>query len=95
MEGVLQMIRHTGNSTQKKQKLQKQQILDEIKEVSRRLACVERWFEMESDSDMIEACIYERESLCARYRCLLRKARQSELFSSPFCAKIAVKGDEC
>ena len=95
MEGVLRMIRHAENVAEKQDKAQRQQILDEIKDVSRRLACVERWFEMENDSDMIEACIYEREALNARYRCLLRKARQNELSSSPFCTKIPVKGDEC
>ena len=30
---------------------------------------------MESDSDLIEACIYEMESLRARYRYLLRTAK--------------------
>ena len=30
---------------------------------------------MENDSDLIEACIYEMESLRARYRYLLRQAK--------------------
>ncbi len=38
---------------------QHEHLLDEIKEVSRLLACNRQWFELESNQDMIEACIYE------------------------------------
>ena len=34
---------------------------------------------MESDSDLIDACIYEMEALRARYRFLLRQAKQEGL----------------
>ena len=39
-----------------------------IREVCRQLENVQARFEMENDSDLIEACIYEMESLRARYR---------------------------
>lgn len=39
-------------------------------------------FEMESDSDLIDACIYEMEALRARYRFLLRQAKQEGLTAS-------------
>ena len=44
---------------------QHEHLLDEIKEVSRLLACNRQWFELESNQDMIEACIYEDRALQA------------------------------
>lgn len=46
-----------------------------IREVCRQLENVQSRFEMENDPDLIEACIYEMESLRARYRYLLRQAK--------------------
>ena len=51
------------------------EIHEAIREVCTRLEMVNSRFEMESDSDLIEACIYEMESLRARYRYLLRTAK--------------------
>ena len=51
------------------------EIHEAIREVCARLDMVNRRFERESDSDLIEACIYEMESLRARYRYLLRTAK--------------------
>lgn len=53
--------------------------LEEIREVCRRLDAANRRFSLESDPDLIEACIFEQESLRARYRYLLRKAREERL----------------
>ncbi len=50
-----------------------------IREVCRQLENVRARFEMENDSDLIEACIYEMESLRARYRYLLRQAKAKEM----------------
>ena len=50
-------------------------ILEEMKEVLRRKACNERWFQLESDEDLVEACVFESRELEARYRYLLRQAR--------------------
>lgn len=79
MENVLRRIGQTAGRVIEKreeagEKLSRQ-ILEEIHEVKRRKACNERWFQMESDEDLVEACIYEREELAARYRYLLRQAR--------------------
>ena len=41
----------------------------------RRKACNERWFQLESDEDLVEACVYESRELAARYRYLLRQAK--------------------
>ena len=54
-------------------------VLQAIREVCRQLDSVQARFEMESDSDLIDACIYEMEALCARYRFLLRQAKQEGL----------------
>lgn len=56
--------------------------LSEIREVCRLLDLANRRFEMEQDPDLIEACIYEQESLRARYRYLLRMAREEALKAS-------------
>ena len=62
----------------------KNRLLDEIKEVSRLLACNRQWFELESNQDMIEACIYEDRALQARYRHLLDVAKQQGIAVPPF-----------
>ena len=63
---------------------QHEHLLDEIKEVSRLLACNRQWFELESNQDMIEACIYEDRALQARYRHLLDVAKQQGIAVPPF-----------
>jgi hypothetical protein len=51
------------------------EVLSSIREVCQQMENVQLRFEMECDSDLIEACIYEMESLRARYRYLLRIAK--------------------
>ena len=60
------------------------EIHEAIREVCARLDMVNRRFEMESDSDLIEACIYQRESLQAQYRHLMNRAKRASLYCSPF-----------
>lgn len=87
MEGVLRMIRHTESAVKKETKeipAEDQAILEEIREVNRQLRCIDRWFQMESNEDLIEACIYQKEALHARYRYLMARARQNGISSSPF-----------
>ena len=43
------------------------------------MKCTDMWFEMEDDEDLIDASIYQRESLNARYRYLLRKAKENHI----------------
>lgn len=54
---------------------QPDEMREAIREVCHQLDCVQSRFEMETDSDMIEACIFEMESLRARYRYLIRLAK--------------------
>ena len=51
------------------------ELLTAIRDVCAQMDNVNARFSMESDGDMIEACIYELESLRARYRYLLRCAK--------------------
>ncbi len=55
---------------------QHRNLLEEIQEVQQLLACNRQWFEMESNCDMIESCIYQDRALQARYRHLLESARR-------------------
>ena len=67
-----------GNALKKalvKTEEQPHELLTAIRDTCRRMDNAKLRFEMESDSDLIEACIYEMESLRARYRYLLRMAR--------------------
>lgn len=57
-------------------------ILDEIQMIKLRLETVSANFESQSDPDLVEACIYEMKSLTARYRYLLREARNQGLTKS-------------
>lgn len=61
---------------------QPNELLVSIREVCARLDNVNARFELESDSDLIEACIYEMEALRAQYRYLLRTAREQGLTAS-------------
>ncbi len=53
--------------------------LQSIQEVCRQMEALESRFSMQSDNDLIEACIYEMEALRAQYRFLLRQAREEGL----------------
>ncbi|MDD2417674.1 MAG: DUF2508 family protein [Oscillospiraceae bacterium] len=52
------------------------EVIAAIREVCIKLQNANTRFEMERDSDLIESSIYEIESLRARYRYLLRIARE-------------------
>lgn len=56
----------------------------EINDVCSQMACTEMWFEMEEDPDLIDSIIYQRESLIARYRYLLKKAKQYNVTSKNY-----------
>lgn len=62
-------------------------LLDEMKEVLEQIAFNEQWFQMECSEDLIDACIYQRESLQARYRHLLMQARAMEIYNFPFAER--------
>ncbi len=53
--------------------------IEAIRDVCHQLDVAQMRFSMESDPDLIEDCIFEMESLRARYRYLLRMAREEGL----------------
>ena len=83
METVLKYIQQVAKTSVKKQE-DHGQILDELREVSRLLACNDKWFQMECNADLIDACVHQRIELMARYRHLLQAAREQGVSASPF-----------
>jgi len=59
-------------------------LLEDIRSTILAINAVREWFNAENDADMIESCVYELESLEARYRCLLRLAKERGLSCSAF-----------
>ena len=53
----------------------KQDLIKEIKIICNELDKTNIWFQMENDSDLIDACIHQREVLNARYRYLINKIK--------------------
>lgn len=64
--------------------LNKDLFFKEINDVCSQIACTEMWFEMEEDPDLIDSIIYQRESLIARYRYLLKKAKRYNVTSKNY-----------
>lgn len=57
----------------------KLRFLNELREIYAQIKCTDMWFEMEEDEDLIDASIYQREALNARYRYLLRQAKENNI----------------
>lgn len=51
------------------------ELLEEIKDVCSEMAKTDSWFQMESNDDLIEACIYQKEFLNSRYKYLINKVK--------------------
>jgi len=62
-----------------KPKKQDTPLLDEIRSTVAMINAMHQWFNTESDADLIEACVFQLESLEARYRYLLRLAKDRGL----------------
>jgi len=52
-------------------------LIQDIREVRRQLEAAHAFFALETDEDLLDAAIYQREALQARYRYLLRLAKGS------------------
>ncbi|MCI8497517.1 MAG: DUF2508 family protein [Clostridiales bacterium] len=59
-------------------------LLREIRQVCEEMRCSDMRFSLAEDDSLIEACIYERESLRARYCYLLRCARERGITHLPY-----------
>ena len=63
--------------------LEDEQVSMQIREVLKQIECVEKRFDWETDSDMIDSLIYEHHALLSRYKHLLILARQMNLSVEP------------
>ena len=54
---------------------QNMELFKEIKDVCSEMAKTENWFQTESNSDLIEACIYQKEFLNSKYRYLINMVK--------------------
>lgn len=84
MESVLKLLQRTTDCEEVQNSLDRQQIIDAIRDVSRQLAYNDCWFQLESNEDLIDACIYQREELKSRYRYLLNLAKQKGVNCASF-----------
>jgi len=66
------------------------QLIRDIREVRRQLEAVHASFALETDEDLLDAAIYQREALQARYRYLLRQARAN----SAVAARLPVEAEQ-
>jgi len=57
-------------------------LLEDIREVRRQLEGIQSVFALETDEDLLDAAIYQREALEARHRYLLRLARETRITAS-------------
>ena len=64
-------------------------LLEDIRDVRRQLEGVRSYFAIETDEDLLEAAIYQREALEARHRYLLRLARENKTAA----AAVPIMGD--
>lgn len=83
MESVLKLFQRVSTAVVKEDKSH-DNLLEEIREVSRQIAYNECWFQNECDSDLIDACVFQREALRARYRYLLNLARNRGINSPTY-----------
>ena len=63
--------------------LENEQLSAQIRETLQQLECVEKCFNFETDSDMIDSLIFEHHALLSRYRHLLILAKQANLSIAP------------
>ena len=65
------------------EKTAEENLLEDIRAVCRQMDAARARFEMEQDEDLVEASIYELESLKARYRYLIKRAKREKLSDAP------------
>lgn len=80
MNSIMEFLKSTKkNKGEYTEEFNAKLLIREIKSVIADIACADMWFEFEEDSDLLESCIYYRESLEARYRYLLKKAKLNNI----------------
>lgn len=79
MEGVLGTFAGTKGKEKEEQKELSNKIASEMEEILLQIKETETKYNLTSDSDLIDALIYEELSLRARYSYLLRLAKENRL----------------
>ena len=69
--------------TRADEKTDEELLLEDIRAVCRQMDAARARFEMEHDEDLVEASIYELESLKARYRYLIKRAKREKISEAP------------
>ena len=72
-------------SSFKKEKLNNKNkaIMEEIKKTGRLIELNSIWFDSEKNHDLIDSCIYQRESLLNKYNYLISTAKKNYIKSKP------------
>ncbi len=70
---------HKKSRTEKNYEIERTRIMEELKEISIEMEKTNLWFQMENNSDLIDACIHQREVLNARYRYLINKIKLDKI----------------
>jgi hypothetical protein len=55
------------------------QMIEQLREVRRQLAGLQSYFALETDEDLLEAAIYQKEALEMRERHLIKQAREQNM----------------
>ena len=84
MEGILQTVLKPIRIVKEKTAVPpKNELNEEIKSLREQLRNVHNRFNLYTDFDMTDACIYEMEALEARYRFLIKKAKKVHAEKAP------------
>lgn len=81
---MLRLVKNIKNKKEKKEfEFYKTKLIKEIHKTVKKIYQTELWFQMESDKNLIDSCIYQRELLYSRYRHLIEKAKFSKIEINP------------
>lgn len=84
MEGILQAVLKPIRIVKEKTATPpKNELTEEIKALQEQLRNVHNRFNLYTDFDMTDSCIYEMEALEARYRFLIKKAKKQHSEKAP------------
>lgn len=72
---MMKFIKKTDMDKREKISRKKEDLIKEIRNVCAEMDKTNMWFQMEKNSDLIDACIYRREMLLARYKYLINKIK--------------------
>ena len=84
MEGILHtVLKPIRLIKEKSEPIRKDPLTEEIEAVQSALRNVQNRFDLSTDFDSTDACIYEMEALEARYRYLIKKAKRERAEKAP------------